>query len=155
MVSKETRKPQKYIWRSITLLFFVMLAAYSLPKGDNIRISEYEMAETLAVQFYDAVGKADYETALGLLHREASTMFTDEFIISGSQEAPLRYYKVQTVKKLADGVYEISAIGEVEDGQGKREITNYAILQDSNMRFVIHWSDVPSDLFDFGEVIGF
>lgn len=126
-----------------------------LLKESNVSISEYEMAETLAVQFYDAVSKADYETALGLLYREETTMFTDEFIISASKEEPLLFYKVQNVKELADGVYEISAIGETDDGQGEREITNYAIVQDSKIRFVIHWSDVPSDLFDFGKVVGF
>ena len=104
--------------------------------------------------YYNALIQKDYDTALGLLHRSPDTMFDDEFLLTGLQNSPPIYYRVNSVKKLSDGIFEVDGTGESDDDLGKRQVTNYVIDYHSKRSFVIHWSDVPSELYDFGKIIG-
>ena len=104
--------------------------------------------------YHGPYADVDYDTALGLLHRSPNTMFDDEFLLTGLQNSPPIYYRVNSVKKLSDGIFEVDGTGESDDDLGKRQVTNYVIDYHSKRSFVIHWSDVPSELYDFGKIIG-
>lgn len=114
----------------------------------------YADVASFASGYYNALIQKDYDTALGLLHRSPDTMFDDEFLLTGLQNSPPIYYRVNSVKKLSDGIFEVDGTGESDDELGKRQVTNYVIDYHSKRSFVIHWSDVPSELYDFGKIIG-
>ena len=127
------------------VIFFLTKAPYHGPYAD---------VASFASGYYNALIQKDYDTALGLLHRSPDTMFDDEFLLTGLQNSPPIYYRVNSVKKLSDGIFEVDGTGESDDGLGKRQVTNYVIDYHSKRSFVIHWSDVPSELYDFGKIIG-
>lgn len=127
------------------VIFFLTKAPYHGPYAD---------VASFASGYYDALIQKDYDTALGLLYRSSNTMFDDEFLLAGLQNSPPIYYRVNSVKKLSDGIFEVDGTGESNDGLGKRQVTNYVIDYHSKRSFVIHWSDVPSELYDFGKIIG-
>ena len=127
------------------VIFFLTKAPYHGPYAD---------VASFASGYYNALIQKDYDTALGLLHRSPDTMFDDEFLLTGLQNSPPIYYRVNSVKKLSDGIFEVDGTGESDDDLGKRQVTNYVIDYHSKRFFVIHWSDVPSELYDFGKIIG-
>lgn len=112
-------------------------------------------AKIITNQYYDAMEKGNYEIAFNLLYRSEDTIFTDEFLIRASSDEPLLYLKVQDVHKIADGLYEVISTAEIDDGNGKQTIKNYVIKYESQFFFVINWTDVPEELFDFTEAIGY
>ena len=44
---------------------------------------------------------------------------------------------------------------EIDDGEGAGPTTNYVIKYESQFFFVIHWTDVPKEIFNFQEVRGY
>ena len=44
---------------------------------------------------------------------------------------------------------------EIDDGEGAGPTTNYVIKYESQFFFVIHWTDVPNEIFDFRAVRGY
>lgn len=67
----------------------------------------YADVASFASGYYNALIQKDYDTALGLLHRSPDTMFDDEFLLTGLQNSPPIYYRVNSVKKLSDGIFEV------------------------------------------------
>lgn len=65
----------------------------------------YADVASFASGYYNALIQKDYDTALGLLHRSPDTMFDDEFLLTGLQNSPPIYYRVNSVKKLSDGIF--------------------------------------------------
>lgn len=133
----------------VFLVFVVFFFANS-----ELNSTEKEV-EMLATQYYDALIRGDYKTAFSLLYRTENTMFTDEFIVAATQEEPPIYYKVEDIKELSEGIYEVSGTGESDNGEGKHSVTNYVVYYNSKYNFVIHWSDVPTEIYDFREIIGY
>lgn len=117
--------------------------------------TDEKMAKEIATQYYKAMENGDYDTAFDLLYRSEDTMFTDEFLISASQNEPLLSFAIQDVRKISDDLYEITSITEIDDGEGAGPTTNYVIRYASRFFFVIHWTDVPVEVFDFQEVRGY
>jgi hypothetical protein len=76
-------------------------------------------------------------------------------MIQATQEENPISYKIKNIKELAKDVYEVYGLGESDNGQGELDVKNYVIFYNSKYYFVIHWSDVPEELYDFGKVIGF
>ena len=145
---------RKLAWICLAVVGFAVLSFAGLTVRRNLPIENKEI-ESLAVQYYDALIQQDFKTAFSFLYRSDNNLFPDESLISEVQATPPTYYKVTGVKQLADGVYEVSGIGESSDGQGRRPVTNYAISHESKYYIAIHWSDVPAELYDFGKIIGF
>lgn len=149
---------KRFIIISVALLLLV-LAAVSIYNISSCRgvegQSDEEIVTELAQNYYSCMLKKDYRTGLGYLYRKENTLFTDDFLIQGYKDTPLLEYEILDVKKLADNVYGINSIAELDDGNGQQEVTNYAIYKDDEWKFVIHWSDVPEDMYDFRVVIGY
>ena len=118
------------------------------------RHTEQDEIKMLALHYYDAISNGDYDEVFSLLYRSNNTLFTDDFIITGSIEEPLSHYKVNTVSKLSEKVFVVTGSGQVA-GENLDDITNYAIYLDGKYYFVIHWTDVPPEMYDFSKIIGY
>ena len=136
---------------SLVLLLSIVAFSAMRPEKQN----EYDAAMNCATEYYDFLIQKEYKKAIEMLYRAENTIFTDEFLLSSIQEAPPVFYKVESIEKLAENVYEISGIGKSNDNQGERNVKNYVIYYNSKYYFVIHWSDVPSELYDFRKTIGY
>lgn len=133
-----------------------MLAEYVGVPEEYEGIPEgYEAMGELALKYYHAIDQGDFETALSLLYRSEDTIFKDSFIIDGFTEQPLLYYKIQNIEQLAEDVYEVSATAEIADGNGRVETSHYVISLDSKSYLVLHWTDMPTELYNFEAVRGF
>ncbi len=147
-------KKEKIWWCLFASVFAVVIVIIlvlpSLQKDED-----EEEAKKIVTQYYNAMEKGDYDTAFALLYRGEDTMFTDEFLIRASRNEPLLSFTIQDVHKLADDIYEVTSIIEIDDGEGEGPRTNYVIKYGSQFFFVIHWTDVPNEIFDFKEVRGY
>ncbi len=145
-------KKEKIWWCLIASVFAVVIVIILvLPSLQK----DKEEAKKITTQYYKAMEKGDYDTAFALLYRGEDTMFTDEFLIRGSRNEPLLSFAIQDVHKLADDIYEVTSIIEIDDGEGAGSTTNYVIKYESQFFFVIHWTDVPKEIFNFQEVRGY
>lgn len=148
-------KSKKLCLVFVGLIFLMTTVTFFLQKKDY---DKYDIVRSLATRYYDALIQKNYDEAFELLYRTPNTMFTNEFILVATHETPPIFYKVDTISELAEGVYEVCGTGKSDDGQGRLDVTdvkNYVIYYNSKYYFVIHWSDVPSDLYDFGKIIGY
>lgn len=140
---------QKKWWWLIAIVLIAIVPVLASMQTDE------KMAKEIATQYYKAMEKGDYDTAFDLLYRSEDTLFTDDFLISASQNEPLLSFAIQDVRKISDDLYEITSIIEIDDGEGAGPATNYVIKYASRFFFVIHWTDVPDEVFDFREVRGY